>query len=417
MKYLCAALAVVSVAAATGDAEARKLFEVRGQLTNDGVQFQSFSQGFSNARDVIEFTESDAFKQANPTYQDDFSQVSAVIDFRGLDINIAFPNLNSNVLTYSIPEIGLSGQFDGFDRDDSLEQLGDYLLENSGDILRRIQRALVRSSPNDPTAGNPNSLQSMMIAGDFSAAGFDTGANALPGGNTENRVFIGITAGTFKAQGVKGETLSVPLSYTIRYDDDPRYQLQFAMPISYLNQGGAKTGSIGFGTGFQFPLTPVDAKNQWYLTPRVSVGGVGSADAGAASILGNASVTSRYNITTSSLGNIIIANLIGYNFSIPFKVGDVKGDYGIKNLIFKNGLLYEKPLDFSLFGSKGVSVQASYALTNFTGTDLYMNNIHEVTLSIGAVNDGLVGSLMRLGVNGTFGRDFKRYSLSFGYSF
>lgn len=399
-----------------GKAAAADLFTVNGIVSN-GAQPQRFSASFDNARDVIEFTESSTFRSVAPTYIDDVSIVSGTINFRGLAINVQFPQLNSPILFASIPELGINERFNGGDRDESLEQLGDYLLLNSGDILRGIQRALIRLSPNDPTAGNPNSLQSQMVATDFAAAGFDTSANATKSGDTGNRVFIGVSAGTFKAQGVKGETITIPLSYTARYDADPRYQLQFSMPISYLNQAGARTASLGFGAGFQFPLTSANATNQWYLTPRVSVAGVGSVDAGAASILGNASVTSRYNFTAGELGNFILANMVGYNFSIPFKVGDVKGDYGIKNLIFKNGLLYEKPLDFQLLGSSGSSIQAAYALTNFTGTDLYMNKMHEVSLTVGTYNDGAVGSLLRLGVNGTFGRDFKRYSVSLGYTF
>jgi hypothetical protein len=256
-----------------------------------------------------------------------------------------------------------------------------------------------------------------MVAQDFSFGGFDTNANVTSRSDSENRVFIGLAAGTFRAQGVEGRTVNLPLAYTVRFDEDPRYQLQFALPLSYLDQSGAKTASVGFGTGFQFPLTSIESKNQWYLTPRVSLAGVGSVDAGAASILANASLTSRYVIDAGDLGNFTIANMAGYNFSVPFKAGDVKGDYGIKNLVAKNGVLYEKPLDFSFLGSEGTSIQASYALTNFGGTDLYMNSFHDVSLTIGTLNAGAVSSLFRLGVNGTFGRNFNRYVLSLGYAF
>ncbi len=419
MGFRKAAVVVGAASAmASGSASADELFRVTGTLGNGaGAPTQNFDVSFDNARSVIEFTESERFRREASGYRDDFSTVNGNINFRGLDIGIAFPQLGGSRVEYSIPEIGLSGAFTGFDRDDSLEQLGDYLLENSGDILRRIQRALIRSSPNDPTAGNPNSLQSQMVSQDFAFGGFDSNANVSSSSDTENRLFIGLSAGTFKAQGVRGRTVNLPLAYTVRFDDDPRYQLQFALPISYLDQSGAKTGTVGLGAGFQFPVTSVESKNQWYLTPRVSIAGVGSADAGAASILANLSMTSRYVYDAGDIGSFTLANMAGYNFSVPFKAGDVKGDYGIKNIVAKNGVMYEKPLDFSFLGSESTSIQAAYAMTNFGGTDLYMSSFHDVSLTIGTRNAGAIGSLFRLGVNGTFGRNFNRYVLSFGYAF
>lgn len=414
------ALGMVSFAAPV---EARDLFQVTGTVSDvdqTGNPYSTgFDLGFSKAKDAIQFLEQDDFTQAVPGYREDVSQINGSIAFRGVPINLAFPQ-NSALLTFAIPMLGEQHSFQGAngDRDDALDQLKDYLLENSGDFLRRFQRALIASSPNDPTAGNPNSLQSSMTATDFATGGFDTtGTTPANASQTDNKIFIGVSAGTFRAQGVNGTTISLPLAYTARFDADPRYQLNFTLPLTYINQSGAKTGAASFGAGFQFPLKDAGARNQWFLTPRFTVGATGSVDAAAASILASGSLTSRFVWDAGNVGSFTLADMVAYNMSIPFHISDVRGDYKIHNAIFKNGIQYQKPLDFALLGGGRTSVQVSYAMTNFTGTKLYMNTYHEVAMSLGTLNDGATSSLLRLGVNGMFGKSFHKYTVTLGYLF
>ncbi|WP_068084583.1 hypothetical protein [Novosphingobium rosa] len=371
---------------------------------------------------------SDYFHSIVPSSSQSTSGINATVNFRGVPIALAFP-VNSSALSFAIPSLGVQQQFNGGSRGASLTMLKDYLLKNSGDFTRRFEQALIKSSPNDPTAGNPNSLQSSMIAQDFSNAGFDTtgvgdaisagagSAAASAAANAGNKVFVGLQAGTFTAQGVTGKTITAPLSYTIRFDRDPRYQLQFGLPVTYIEQAGAKTAAAAFSVGFQFPLLAYESRNQWYLAPRASVGATGSADAAAASILSNFSLTSRYVMPLTSKDQLTIANMVAYNMSIPFKIQSFNGDYGIKNVAFKNGLLYRRNLDFRLFGSSGTAIQASYAFTYFTGTDLYMNSYHEMALTVGTIKHNGAPSLLRFGVNGALGRQYQKIAASLGYVF
>ncbi len=410
-----------------------KLFNISGAISNvtpTGITTNNFAFGMSNASDALQFLSSPTFTSNAPSYQGQNSGIAATIGFRGVPINVAF-QINSSNLTVNVPAIGLSQSFNGGNRDASLNLLKDYLLLNSGSIIRAFQRALIKASPNDPTAGNPNSLQSTMVAQDFNTGGFDTaettpdtsgeasgnGGDKGAGVGSNNRIILGAQAGTFKAQGVKGKSVLAPLSYVVRFDRDPRYQLQFGMPISYVEQEGAKSVSASFSLGFQFPLLKYKSRNQWYLIPRASVGGTGSADAAAASILSNYSLTSRYAIPIGRKDQITIANMVAYSKSVPFKIKEFRGDYGINNIIFKNGLLYKRKLGFKLFGSSGTSLQTSYAYTKFTGTDLYMNNYHEFSASIGTVNRKGFNSLFRVGLIGEVGRNFNKLGVNLGYNF
>jgi hypothetical protein len=289
---------------------------------------------------------------------------------------------------------------------------------NDSDFQTRFLQALVRSSPNDPVAGNPNSLQSRMISSDFALGGFDAqGTSPADAQDSDNKLFFGISGGSFRSQSVDGKTFSAPISYTARFDQDPRYQLSFAMPLHYMDQSGAKTAALNLSAGFQFPLTAAAAKHQWFLTPRASVGAVGSEDAGAAAVMWTGSLTSRYVRRVNDLWSATLANMIAYSATQKLEFEDVLSDYQLKNTVLKNGVQLERRLDFALFGGKATSVQMGYAFTSFSGTELYMNQYHDVSLSVGAVGTGAGSSFLRIGVTGQFGRDFRQVTLGFGYTF
>ncbi|MEM6681076.1 MAG: hypothetical protein AAF607_02440 [Pseudomonadota bacterium] len=404
----------------TQAAHAQDLYTITGAITNGGP-IENFSTSFSNSDDFFSFFETgDPIRALGVNYIDDFSAAAATIDYQGVEILLAFPFVGSAAVQYSVlgETVFLSETDVGFDRDFALDLVYEGIFFDGGPLQQAFQAALLQSSPNNPAAGNPNSLQSRMITDDFNFSGFDTSANTPSTGTTINRVFIGVSGGTFSANGVNGETFSVPLSYTARFDDDPRYQLQFALPLTFINQGDTASYSGSLGVGFQFPLTSIDAKNQWYLTPRISLGGVTTPSESQATLLANASITSRYTMGIGSIpGEFTLANLVGYNFSIDLNLEDYRGDYDIGNLTLKNGLLYELPVDFNLFGDNQLSFQGSYALTNLIGTDLFMNTFHDVSVSLGTQDTGMLTKMLRLGFTGSFGREFQKYVVNIGYVF
>jgi hypothetical protein len=413
-------LLISAALAAPATGLAAELFNVSGTVTDTGLPgapTQSFRLEFAKAGDILSFTETTEFQSIVPFYRDDVSAVTGTVNFRGVPVNLSFAQ-GSSTVNMTVPLLGEVRSFTGVDRDDALEQLVDYFLANESGFQTRFLQALVRSSPNDPVAGNPNSLQSQMIASDFALGGFDLqGVTPADNGDNDNKFFYGISAGTFRSQSVDGKTISVPLSYTARFDRDPRYQLSFALPLHYMDQSGAKTGTVNFSTGFQFPLTSAESKNQWYLTPRASVGATGSEDVGSAALMWAGSLTSRYVHRLSERWTVTVANMVAYSETVKLEFEDIATDYQLENTILKNGLQFERKLDFALFGRRQTSVQASYAHTAFSGSELYMNEYHEFGLSMGAMNGGANSSFLRIGLNGQFGKDFRKLTLGFGYTF
>lgn len=373
------------------------------------------TKGFSTAEEAVNFFSTEA-KTIDLGYTDT-SVALGRLDFRGLPMLLQY-NTTGTTLTFNIPSLNISQSFTGATRDDSEDQLEDFLIHNGSDILGRIQQELVRQSPIDPLAGNPTSLQSTMAANDFAAAGFDTAGNQ----HTEqgaNKLFLGLRGGSYTSRDISGNVATLPLAYTIHNVDNPGMQINLSAPITYIETNGSKTANASFGIGMQFPVFEGGEGmfDSWYLTPRVSTGVVGSADLGAAGWIASGTLTSR---ATTAFGNfrLTVANMVGYSTSLALNVSDVESDPEVKNTIFKNGLMAEYPMDMQWFG-KQTSLQAGYALTNLVGTDLYMNEYHDVSLSIGtsSAGTGALTKLLRIGLEGTFGDDYKAYAISFGYIF
>ena len=71
-------------------------------------------------------------------------------------------------------------------------------------------------------------------------------------------------------------SLTVPISYAIRFDNDSRHQLIFELPLSAGSVDGAESYGTGLGVGYALPLTEF-----WTMTPAVDYGVVGSVELGS----------------------------------------------------------------------------------------------------------------------------------------
>lgn len=386
---------------------------------------------YKKAEDVIRAVENDELARLLPEYFNrnsngncEFSQtqsycptILAGIGFRGLPMFLSFENRNSNTLTFRVPSINLQQSFNGPTRDASVDLLVDFLESDGGDLLNRLQAELARTSPSDPVAGNPSSLQGSLIAQDFAAAGFGAGSSSVSRATAtsqdrENRLEIGIRAGTFTTGEFSGTSYTVPLSWTMRNLDDPRYQLQIRLPITYTETEGSETYAANLGVGFQFPMG-----DNWYLTPQLSYGATGSVDQGSIGQLVSGTLTSRYEIQLETT-KLTIANMLGYMQTLPFSAGDLKYDPGIKNTITKNGVMVEMPTSWQLFG-RGTSIQGAGAVTHLMGDDLFLNTYYDLSLTFGTQNTGTssLTDFIRMGVNYTFGDDYNAVTASIGYQF
>ncbi|MDX1451391.1 MAG: hypothetical protein R3183_02455 [Oleiphilaceae bacterium] len=143
-------------------ARAGTLFSTFAQSGSD-----QFSANFEKAEDAFDQLTTARLQAALPSYTDPASTATMQLDFRGLDMNFSFQTSGSTELTMSIPALGINESFTGSSRDDSKDLLVEYFKGAGLASIERIQKELVRVSPVDPIAGNPNSLMSSQMANDF----------------------------------------------------------------------------------------------------------------------------------------------------------------------------------------------------------------------------------------------------------
>jgi hypothetical protein len=380
---------------------------------------QTASVSLSNAEDEIDFFKTAKLMAKLPAYNDN-AIAFANVDFQRLLFQLAFPT-HGTTLTFVVPSLHINQAFNGQTRNDSVSELLDFLKGNGGSILNEIQHALVADSPVSPIAGNPTSLQSRLVDGGFGNDAFNPDNNPvhLSGGarDSSNRFALDFAGGSFSSGGISGQSINAQPGWTFRYRDSD-YQLNIAVPITYTSVGGAKGGNIGFTAGFQFPV----ARN-WYITPRVFYGAALSVDLAAAAQLAGATVTSRYvyKLPTTIMGNhptLTFGDMLGYTASLGLNAGGYHVDPGIHNVVTKNGLMIELPLDYRLL-TRRMSIQTSYAYTQYFGTQLFVSGYHDVGFSVGTRSGGTPSflSMLRLGLNVQFGHHYSGISGNFGYVF
>ena len=387
------------------DAGAADLFDVR--VTIGGVTER---RGFANAEEALRLVENENVEKLFPDYRET-DAVDAAIQFRGLPITVRFAE-NSRMLMFEVPSLGIERTFDGATRNDSAEQLVDFLKEEGKGLLDRIQRELSRVSPVDPVAGNPASLQSVLVREAFESGGFAPG-----GARPQNRFGLAVSGGLFKAGDFEGRSITLPLNYAIGLsENDPRMKLRFKLPLTWQEVEGANIYAVAPSVAFTAPVTA-----SWALTPGASWGAVGSIDAASVSHMVGATLTSDYRMADfpSPGATLALTNMAGHVRTLPFAFRGYDFDPGLRNTVLKNGLSFERSTGFALFGDADLIAKLSYAHSWFLGTELFMNQYHELALSLGAPIEALeaTGDDIHLGAAWTFGEDYNGVSVHFGYEF
>jgi hypothetical protein len=364
---------------------------------------------------------------------------SFAVNLRGIPVTASFPNQgatgNGALLTFSMPSLGINQAFQGANRDASIQLLKDFLKQ--GDAASRIQREFARSSPFDPIAGNPASLQARLVAHDYDSAftAFATNivepprpvalamasdpmvdvAQAGPGGIVPApNVFhpmpgLGFQYGNYHDQGLTAQSFSLPLSLTFRSDLDPRRQIAVSMPLSVSNVGGATSYSAALGASLRLPLT-----TQWALSGAINYGLAGSGDLASAGQMASAALTSSYLIRTAPV-DISIGNMVGYYRTLSTTVDGISVDPKIANTVFRNGVLVSQRVDW--FGG-GLSMEYSFVNTFYTGTDLYLNSYNELRVALGSNRRAdSVRSFIQAGTGYLFSSKTHGWSLDVDYWF
>ncbi|MGD1922984.1 MAG: hypothetical protein ACFB03_02175 [Paracoccaceae bacterium] len=408
MKKLLTATVVIGLF--SSPAFARDLFSV--VVTTEGV---TQTQGANDIRDVIDFIDDGNYEDINSVYNETSIAV-ANFDIRGVAASVNYPNAGATLI-FEVPELGIREVFAEATRAQSEDALIDFLESNQNDLLTRLLQALVEKSPVDPVAGNPNSLMSKMVAADFSN-GTVVGPNSSfsatgeTEGDAPNLIGAGARFGRFAAGDFDSNVIDLPFRYVMPLAD-PRYAINFDLPLTIVEAEGAMSYAASFGTGIRVPVL-----DNWSITPSLRLGATGSVETGGAALLYSASATSNYEIDFEDF-KMAFGNSATFIQSAPLNLGDFDVDYDLTNMVVRNGIEFSGETPLSLLG-EAVTWEASVVNTQFFGDALFVENATDLSISLGTKESesGLVWDSVRLGLTYTFtDSDFQGLRLNFGYQF
>ena len=403
---------------------AKPLFSM--DITVDERQ-RSFS--FDDVKEVFGQIEESQLRMAFSNYTD-MSRASAMVDFRGLEMNFGFPGADAS-LVFEIPSLDVREEFKGATRDASVDQLEDFLKSEGGDILNRIQAASIAASPVDPIAGNPGSLMGTMVSGQFEA-GFssqvtnlattpgvpasdgapDTAAAVVEAESPDNLINVSPRFGRYTAGDHTSNVVNLPLGYSFRLREGGKglRKIDVSLPLTYAEIEGGKSAAASLGAGLTYGLN-----DQWSLSPAIEVGVAGSVDLGAGGGIGSASLTSAYTIPFERY-SLNVGNMVGYYKTLDIKVGRYRFDPGISNTVLSNGLMLSVP--GTMWGRK-LATEFWATDTRFFGDELYSEYNGEFGISLGTVKtEGYsIENYLRAGVSYMTGDNVKGWRFNLGYSF
>ncbi len=341
-----------------------------------------------------------------------YTQTSAAtIAGRFNDVNIDLSYAaNSNQLNYTFKELGISGSFTGASRDASEEAFKDFVKKN--DIIGKIMKYQAQHSATSPISG-VGGLIPMTAAADFEST-FAT-ASAISGAPStgaasNNLIGASISYGSYKVDGYgdRVSTMSLPLSYTIRNDIDPRRQLAFSLPITVIDIGGAKTIHTGLGVAYRFPIT-----ERWSIAPSARYSIVASKDRATVSTVYSAALSSVYRIPMERF-DLAIGNMVGYYRTGKFAAGDYSFDPNIKNVVLRNGVMLSQPVNFG----KKMSIEYSLVDTRYMGDKPAVDNTQELSITLGTNKNAFdARSFVRGGVTLMRGPGVNGVTANIGYWF
>ncbi len=364
-------------------------------------------------RDTIQGFYEIAIRDINNTIPGSATNPAAVsnIRFLGVDAQLSYTN-GSNVLVFSIPALGLNNlTFEGATRQDSGILLREFLLNNP-QILGELQKQQAATSPLSPITGTGGVL-SQTIFNDFSSSFADTPTRIATSQNTASQgsqsvLGAGVLVSSHTVANAKVNTISVPLSYTVRNDIDPRRQAMVRGGLGLVDTAGSRSYQGRLSAGYRFPMS-----DAWVLTPMGGFSFSASRDVGYAVGIGNASLASTYTWEFDSF-DVTMGNMVGYyhTFKIPVKYS---ADPKIRIGALVNGLFLSQPVNF---GGGKMSVEYGFSDTRLGGTKLYQNNSQELTVSLGTNKSALSArSYLRATLAVQRAKDSKGVSLGVNYWF
>ncbi len=309
-------------------------------------------------------------------------------------------------------------------KDDSLDKLEEWFKKDGKNALTDLMQELAKSTPNDPIAGNPNSLMANLVHVDYDQAFTSNVSNLRPvavartdeTAQNSNLIGLGARFSSFRQGGMDNRQVLLPFSYTVRFDNS-RNTLRFQMPVGIQEVDGAKSYNFGFGAGFGWQVT-----DNWQITPAVNYAAVASIDLGSAAQMLSGSITSGYKFGIGDF-EVGIGNMIGHYRTLEFAYDEYSFDPGIANTVMRNGLMLLVPTPAIL---DQTGLEFFVVDTRYFGRDLYIDQYNEVGFAFGytkteseSVGSGVKNFLddFRVGASYLFSEHSKGFTVNFGYSF
>lgn len=356
------------------------------------INGQSMQQGHSNVDSVFDGIKTANIQALFPGYADS-DAISILLDFRGLPILLTSAT-SSSTLNLNIAAIGLTQNFEGATRDESMALLKSWLKKDGGSALNAILKKLAEVSPFDPLAGNPQSLMGKMVGYDY-----QLGTTVMP----TNSLGIDMQFRQFDVNGEDSKSMTIPLNYSVGLE---KWKFFLNLPLSLSDVAGSKTYDLGMIAGTQIQLF----KQAWIITGTWGTGLTGSEDLGGGGRLNSTTLSSKltFRFKKFKLG---MGNMLGSYQSQKIEIQGIRSDPGIKNTVVRNGLFFSKPL-------KNFEWDVFVLDTRYSGSPLYMDQYNELGCSIGpAVKTKSKRNVFRAGVSYLTSNKIKGLSFNMGFGF
>ena len=388
-RVLGIAAAVCLFVGVAADAWGRDLFiweiEVAGR-----TEFSS-TNSFLEVGDL--FSDQALEELFGPDYSAGRTGVAANLDLRGVAANLTYfadgnpEGVDPSWLVFEIPSAGIRYEFDGTSRDQSESEFQDWLegQAGQGEELSLLLKEFTEFSPVDPVAGNPNSLESRILDGDFDLGGMGPFLGDFPEGTEDfpNLWKVDFNFGYFGAGPYSGESYELDLAFGW----NPSRRLSVLTDLAFMFsvvEGEALTGIGHFGLGLQARMM------EWWNLSLVARGGIAaSVDVGAVGAMYSVSLVShlRYPIREYWFE---MRNMVGVANSIDgIEIEGLELNYDLTNVVLKNGISINR--EFSL-GSSSRPLRASlfFTQTGYFVDELWLKYTHELGLGIGLIGkDGI----------------------------
>jgi len=434
--YSC--LGLTALLAFAQPAPAKKLFTSVIDIVNHGTQ----SAGNNDIRQVDELFRSGTFKEQFPAYFGT-EEINGIVNMRGIALEMKYPD-RSAVLDIQIPDVDLHFTIDPdeipgatscndlfppgmafdvciagkrritelifkkwLDGDLDLEDNDPSTGPSGATSLAPILEAMVKLSPVEPVAGNPNALDSRMLYGDFRMA---MESQFLPRYGEEPlqaKVRTAFDYNYFSAGPHTGNGFDFDVGIEFG-TPTPRLSVLLDFPLTVTMDEGSESYMISAALGLVARPTPY-----WNIIPAFRVGVAGSFEVGALGILYQGSLASTLAFEIYGY-DLLIGNMFSAGSSFDgLVISGIEINYNLETLAFTNGFEFGRSLGIEV-AKLHPAARLFFTATNFIHSDRRFTPHHYETgvlLTSPVRNSSLDELGLRLGYLG--GKGYNSFKLSF----